>query len=97
MATVKRTTLKTPSKCNCAKPQLHLEFDFPLEKEDLEYFISNGYTMVISYINIGICYIEDINLIAIGPFGSNKLQIKCKNPNCEESIVKFEELIKNIR
>lgn len=97
MAEVKRTTTKSPSKCNCSKPQSFLEFNFPMENEDLDFFIENGFKPVKSYINIGIFYVEDDNLVAIGPFGSNKLQIKCKNQNCEGSIVKFEELLKNIK
>jgi len=68
-----------------------------MENEYLDYFVKNHYTMVKSYINIGIFYVEDANLIALGPFGGNKLQIKCKNANCDESLIKFEELLRNLK
>src|SRR5271163_2709508 len=97
MAEVKRTTLKTPSKCNCAKPQVFLEFNYPMEVEDLAYFVAGGFRGVKSYLDIGIFYIEDINLIALAPFGTNKLQIKCKNTACEPSIVKLEALLRNCK
>ena len=68
-----------------------------METEDLAYFVAGGFRGVKSYIDIGIFYVEDINLIALAPFGTNRLQIKCKNTACEPSIVKLEELLKTIK
>jgi hypothetical protein len=97
MAEVKRITKQTPSKCNCAKPQIFLEFNFPLETEDLAHFTSNGYKRNKSYTDIGICYVEDLDVIVLGAFGSNKLQVKCKNNSCEQGIAKFEQMIRQMR
>ena len=85
-----------PSNCNCTKQQIILELSFPLEKKYLPYFNNNNLTEVKSYINSGILYIENANLIAIGPFGSNRLQIKCKNSSCDASLADFENVLKNI-
>lgn len=73
-----------------------LEVNFSLDKIHLNYFCNNNFSEVKSYTNVGILYIENATLVAIGPFGSNRLQVKCKSANCEGSIVNLENLIKNI-
>lgn len=95
MREVKKTILKE-SCSKCAKPQVLLEVNLPLEKKYLEYFISNNYKEKKTYTDIGILYIEDANLVAIGTFGSNKLQIKCKNADCDASLVILENVLTNI-
>lgn len=95
MIEVKRTLIK--SSCNCTKPQVLFETSIPIEKKHLDYFINNNYIEGKSYTGIGILYIEDSNLVAIGPFGSNRLQIKCKNDNCDLSLSILENVLKNIQ
>lgn len=95
MIEIKRIQLK--SSCNCGKSQLILEFNFPLEKEYLQKFVDNNFIESKSYTNLGILYLEDTNLVAIGPFGSNRLQIRCKNANCDNSLVILENILKIIK
>lgn len=95
MKEVKKTILNAGCS-KCSKQQLLLETNFPIMKEHLEYFIKNNYKDIKSYSNSGIFYIEDANLIAIAPFGTNRIQIKCKNSNCSASLDILEDLIKNI-
>lgn len=94
MREVKRILIK--SSCNCSKPQVIFEFNFSLDRIHLEYLLAQGYMEGKSYTNSGILYIEDFNLIAIGPIGSNRLQLKCKNSNCESSIDKLERIIQDM-
>lgn len=94
MKEVKRIQL-TPS-CNCAKQQTIFEINFSLSEDQLEYFSNNNFIEGKSYTKTGIMYIEDANLIAIGPFGSNRLQIKCKNINCFASLDILESILKNM-
>lgn len=94
MKEVKRSSFG--SNCNCSKPQMLLEFNFSLSKDHIAYFTANNFSDTKSYTKVGILYIEDTNLIAIGPFGSNRLQIKCKNSNCNGSLAILENLIINI-
>ena len=94
MTNVKRTKLK--SSCNCGKEQLLLQVDFSFEKKHLNQFLSSNFREIKSYTNLGILYIEDDNLVAIGPFGSNRLQIKCKNSNCNLSLNIIENILKNM-
>ena len=95
MIEIKRIHLK--SNCNCGKPQLILEFNFPLEKEYLRVLTDNNFIESKSYTNLGILYLEDLNLVAVGPFGSNRLQIKCKNDKCNDSLESLENILKNIK
>ncbi len=84
------------SNCNCSKKETFLELNFPLDFKHLPYFISLGYKEKKAYGNSGLFFIEDSTLIAIGPVGSNRLQIKCKKPQCLDSLDRLESLIKEM-
>jgi hypothetical protein len=91
---VKKTILNLTN-CNCnKKKQLLFELSISLEEKYTQYFIDNGYSNNKLYIKNGLLYIEDIYLVAIGPFGSNRLQIKCKIDNCDIGIDKLESILK---
>ena len=94
MRTIKRIEIK--SRCNCNKPQITLEVNCPFSKDHLQYFSNNNFLESKSYTNVGILYIEDANVAAMGPFGSNRLQIKCKTALCDISILSLENLLKNM-
>lgn len=79
----------TESKCRCSKSELILECPFPLEPELLPALTSRGYKLNQTYINRGILYVANDDLILIGSFYANKLKVKCKKPNCYE---KLEEI-----
>jgi hypothetical protein len=93
---VKRTVMDY-GKCKCSKPSIILEFNFSLLNKYLPQLLVNNFLDSKSYTSLGICYLEDDNIVAIGPFGSNRLQIKCKNNNCEGSIVNLENMLKNMK
>lgn len=94
MRELKKSLLK--SNCNCAKPQIILELDTAFFKEHLQHFLNNNFREQKSYTNLGILYIEDANLVAIGHFGSNRLQVKCKNDNCNASLANLENVLINM-
>lgn len=94
MKEIKKILIK--SNCNCSKAQTILEMNFSLDRTHIQYFLNNNFTEVKSYTNVGILYIEDASLAAIGPFGSNRLQIKCKNPKCDASLAILENVLMNI-
>lgn len=91
---MKRITIK--SRCNCSKPQTTLEVNFSLDKAHLGYLSINHFIESKSYTRVGILYVEDANLTAMGPFGSNRLQIRCKNDNCDASLANLEGILKNM-
>lgn len=80
----------------CGKTQIILQLDFPLEKKHLQLFLNSNFIEVKNYINSGIMFVEDTNLTASGPIGSNRLQIRCKTTDCEKSSIIIENIINNI-
>lgn len=87
---------KVETKACCGKSQVILQFDFPLEAEHIQHFSKYDFNSSKSYESRGILYLEDKNLVVMGPIGSNRLTIKCKNKQCNESITIVEEILKNI-
>lgn len=94
MATVKKTILNAKkSGCNCAKEQFLLEINKPFDKLDLQFFTNSDFMENKTYNNLGLLYVESVDLVAIAPFGSNRMQIKCKTSNCSNNIIKLEEIL----
>lgn len=94
MREVKKITIK--SRCNCNKPQITLEVNYPFDKGHLQHFLNNNFIELKSYTNVGILYVEDANVAAMGPFGSNRLQIKCKTALCDNSVLLLENILKTM-
>lgn len=93
MSEVKRINIK--SNCNCGKKQIILEVNYSFNISHLQLLINSGFSEIKSYTNSGILYIEDATISAVGPFGSNRLNINCKNVDCEKNIVNLENLLKS--
>lgn len=45
------------------------------------------------FLNAGMCYIENNMMVIQGPFGSNRLTLKCKIKKCETMTSVFEDVI----
>lgn len=80
----------------CGKTQTSLEINTPLLKEYLQLFIDANYIVNKSYLDAGIFCVEDAGLVAICPYGSNRIQIKCKNSECAASINILEAVLYKI-
>jgi hypothetical protein len=91
MAIVKKIVINQKSNCNCGKTQTFFEVNFSFDKKHLQLFSNNNFKENKSYTNVGILYVESKNLIAICPFGNNKIQVKCKNKDCDIDI--FERIL----
>jgi hypothetical protein len=63
-----------------------------LQKEHFIYFINAGFTGSSPYERGGLFYAENLEIILIAPFGTNKLSVYCKIKDCKVSI----ENVKNI-
>jgi hypothetical protein len=87
---------KTDIKACCGKKQTIIQLGFALDKSHIQAFVSNGFVISQSYIDKGILYIGDDNIFCLGPFGSNRIQVKCKSNNCIQSIEKLETILKSI-
>jgi hypothetical protein len=95
MATVKRIVSKT-SPCKCGKEQLTLEIDKPFEMSHLQLFVNSPFSEVSSYTKLGLLYLESKDLVAIGTFGTNRIQVKCKNNYCVSNIKELEDILRTI-
>jgi glutaredoxin len=96
MTTIKKTILNTASCSKCNKGQTLLELGVSLDKKHLSFFLNTKFLENKTYTNLGLFYIESLDLTAIGPFGSNRLNIKCKTANCENNIIELEDILKQI-
>lgn len=80
----------------CSKKEIFLQLDFSLDIAYLAHFIALGYIGKQSYSNMGVSYLEGKDFTVIGPFGSTRLRVKCKNSNCLNSLEEFEAAIKEM-
>lgn len=76
-------------KACCGKTSLLLILNKPIDKSIITHFKSIGYKELEHFTKAGILYIENDHLIATGPIGSNKLQIKCRTNNCQSEVDNF--------
>jgi len=80
----------------CGNSRTTLELDSSVLHNFISIFANNGFIANESYSKSGFFYAENNDLIVIGPFGGNSLQIKCKNNKCDDSILKVEEILASI-
>lgn len=86
---IKRFT--TPS-C-CGKTALIFKLGQMIDKSLCDALIPLNFTIRDDFYKAGILYMTSDDLIITGPFGSNKLQVKCKKSDCSRHIDSFETLL----
>jgi membrane carboxypeptidase/penicillin-binding protein PbpC len=77
----------------CGKPQVIFRTSEPIAQSLLEALVSNGFTDAPNFLQAGILYADNSDLIVTGPIGSNRLQAKCKKADCEQIFNDFEALL----
>lgn len=77
----------------CGKNAIIFKINKPLTKEFLASLISVGFKETEHFTKAGILYADNSDFIITGPFGSNRLQVKCKKSECSEKINDFEALL----
>lgn len=80
----------------CGKTSIILKLDVPLSIEHLKAFVKLGFNEAKHFTDAGILYADNLDLIITGPLGSNRLQVKCKNANCEQKVANFEVELEKI-
>lgn len=59
------------------------ELDKPVTRESIQIFIREGYVTSEVYLKVGVFHIQRQGLIASGPFGGTKIQVRCNGAaNC---------------
>ena len=71
------------------------KINFSISSKLLEALKAANYTESPVFTKSGILYIDNKDITATGAFGSNKLQLKCKNKNCAAAVDNLEAFIIN--
>jgi hypothetical protein len=80
----------------CGKKSTIYRIDRPIDTNLLASFISLGFTELTHFTEAGILYVDNLDFIVTGPFGSNRLQVKCKRSDCDQKLNELEELLQQI-
>jgi hypothetical protein len=80
----------------CNKQQTVLKLDRSLDQSLLEFLKSNGFTEAAHFTKAGMLYADNMDLIVTGPFGADKINVKCKKADCSQSLNDFEALLVRI-
>ncbi len=77
----------------CGKTSIIFKTDQPISREHLNKLVSLGFRETEHFTKAGILYADNLDLIVTGPFGSDRLQVKCKVTDCSQKINDFEVLL----
>lgn len=77
----------------CNSKQLVFKIDRPIDQGLLDFLKTKGFNDFPHFTKSGLLYTDNANLIISGPFGANKLNIKCKKPDCDQFLNDFESLL----
>ena len=77
----------------CNKKQIVFKLDKPVDQTLVELLKSNGFTEQTQFTKAGLLYADNPDLIVTGPFGNNRLNVKCKKQDCEQILNDFEALL----
>ena len=80
----------------CGGKSIVFKIGQPITKELLSIFISMGFIEAKHFSAAGILYATNLDFIVTGPFGSNKLQVKCKKTDCDQKLNEFESLLNTL-
>ena len=90
---MKRTLVKS---C-CGSKGYIFELDVPLAKTALNTFKQEGFNSSETYTRVGVFYVEKNGLIATGPYGGTKVQVRCSgSSNCSQLLDNLENTFKII-
>jgi len=85
----------TISAC-CGKASLVFKTDRPISQNDIVKLSALGFKEAVHFTKAGILYMENSDIIATGPIGSDRLQIKCKINDCQTKVNDFETLLQQL-
>ena len=80
----------------CGRMSMIFKTDQSLTKEHLVALVDLGFTETEQFTKAGILYVDNSDFIITGPFGSNKLTVKCKHAECTEKLNNLEVLLQQL-
>lgn len=86
---VKRHKIKS-----CCGHEAHIfEPEKPIRKFQIDVFKRAGYNVPPNFFKHGLLYITNGRLVASGPYGSNRVNVKCYGNDCGKLLYDFEQLL----
>lgn len=83
-------------KACCGRKAVIYRVDRPLSKDTIASFVKIGFNESAHFTSSGILYVDNLDFILTGPLGSDRLQVKCKKPNCDQNLNDFEQLLQQL-
>lgn len=78
----------------CNKKQIVFKLDRPLDKALLDVLKSSaGFTEHENFTKAGMLYADNPDLIISGPFGGDRINVRCKKTDCDQILKDFEALL----
>lgn len=80
----------------CGGTAIMFKTSEPITKEVLTALVGCGFRESVHFTKAGILYADNLDFIVSGPFGSTKLQVKCRKKDkqeCEKKLSDFEALL----
>lgn len=86
---------KTLVKSCCGSQAYIFELTSPVTKDTLNIFKQEGYTSSETFTRVGVFHVEKNGLIATGPFGGIRIQVRCGgSANCAQLLDHLENTFK---
>jgi hypothetical protein len=77
----------------CGSVAYLFEISQPVTPKTLDFFKHAGYTTSEIHQKIGVFFVEKQGLMATGPYGSNKIQVRCMSANCSQMLDAFDNTL----
>lgn len=80
----------------CGGKSIVFKIGQPITKDLLATFVGMGFKESTHFTKAGILYADNKDFIVTGPFGSDKLQVKCRKSDCDQKLNDFESLLSTL-
>lgn len=80
----------------CGKKALIFKTDQPVTKSHMEDLVKLGFIESSHFTTAGILYVDNSDFIITGPFGTDRLTVKCKHAECAEKLNNLEVLLQQL-
>jgi hypothetical protein len=77
----------------CGSKSIIFKTGEPLTVKFLNILKAAGYREAEHFTKAGILYADNSDFIVTGPFGSDRLQVKCRQADCDQKLNDFEEFL----
>ena len=77
----------------CGHETLIFEPEKPIRKFQIDVFKKAGYNVPPNFFKHGIFYVTNNRLVATGPYGSTRINVKCYGNDCAKLLHDFEKLL----